>query len=257
VIVVGLLIVAGGVVASGSLTEPVDDLLDRTDSEGELDGAASEDDIPTEAFEHPINSTALRQGHSETLNATGSFTFEEEYRVESTDADGPSVDETVTAAFDLESEQSLIEISTAGFDRTVYRAGTETYERIDDSAGDPYYQIPDREIGPDPYLESSILGELETMDVEHRETDAGHVYTASGVDAVSDGFLDADVDSFRSFEFEAVVSDRGVLEEFSYRVEIEEGGEVIAVTRSVELTELGTTEVREPTWLDDAREATS
>lgn len=248
VIVVGLLFVAGGVVASGVLTEPVDDLADGTDSESS---------IPNEAFEPSVNSTALRQGHSETLNASGSFTFEEEYRVESTGADGPSVDETVTATFDLESEQSLIEISTADFRRTAYGSGTEKYEQIDDPSGDPYYQVPDRDIGPDRYLDSGILDELETMDVEHQETDAGHMYTASGVDAVSDGFLEADVDSFQSFEFEAVVSDQGVLKEFSYRVEIENSGEVITVTRSGEIKDIGTTEVREPTWLDDAREATS
>jgi hypothetical protein len=238
VIVIGLLFVAGGVVASGVLTEPVDDLADGTDSESS---------IPNEAFEPPVNSTALRQGHSETLNASGSFTFEEEYRVESTSADGPSVDETVTATFDLESEQSLIEILTADFRRTAYGSGTEKYEQIDDSSGDPYYQIPDRDIGPDRYLDSGILDELETMDVEYQETDAGHMYTASGVDAVSDGFLEADVDSFQSFEFEAVVSDQGVLKEFSYRVEIENGGEVITVTRSGEIKDIGTTEVREPT----------
>jgi hypothetical protein len=248
VIVIGLLFVAGGVVASGSLSEPVDDLSD---------GADSESSIPNQAFEPSVNSTALRQGHTETLNESGSFTFEEKYRVESTSADGPSVDETVTASFDFESEQSLIEISTADFRRTAYGSNTEKYEQIDDSSGDPYYQVPDRDIGPEPYLDSGLLDELETMDVEHQETDAGHIYTANSVDAVSDGFLEADVETFQSFEFEAVVSDQGVLKEFSYQVEIEDGGEIITVTRSGEIRDIGATEVREPTWLDDAREATN
>lgn len=247
-IVIGLLVVAGGVVASGALTESGTDLLDKT---------GSENGIPTQAFETPVNSTALRQGHSDTVNEAGSFTFEQEYRVESTGTDGPSVDETVTATFDLESEQSLIEISTADFSQTIYGSGSERYAQFDDSSGDPSYQIPDQGPDPDRYLNSNILGELETMDVEHQETDAGHVYTASGVDAVPDGFLDADVSSFQSFEFEAVVSDQGVLKEFSYQVEIEEGSEVITVTRSGELTEIGTSEVSEPMWLDDARQATS
>jgi hypothetical protein len=38
---------------------------------------------------------------------------------------------------------------------------------------------------------------------------------------------------------------------------LEDGGEVITVTRSGEITDIGSTDVREPTWLDDARAATN
>jgi hypothetical protein len=230
------------------LTEPVDDLLDGTDSAS---------DIPSEAFEPPVNSTAVRQGHLDTLTEARSFTYEEEFSVERTDADRLIIDETITVSFNLDSSQSLRETSTTDVTRTAYGTDTENYVRIDDSSGDPQYVVPDRDIDPEPYLESDILAELETIDIEHQKTDAGHVYSASGVDAVSEGFFEGDVDSFQSFDFEAVVSEKGVLKEFSYQIEIEDSGEVFTVTRSGELKEIGTTEVREPTWLDDARQATS
>ena len=251
VIIIGLFVFVGGMVVSGVLPG-----VDGTPLAGTSDSAA-EGGVPDEAFGPDVNSTALRQAHADRLNEAGSFTFTEAYSVESTSTDGPSRDETITATFDLESEQSLIEISTADFRRVAYGTSTESYERIELPSEEPQYQVPDRDIGPDPYLDSGLLGELEIMETEHRETETGHVYTASGVDAVSDGFLDADVDSFRSFEFEAVVSDQGVLKEFSYRVVIEDGGEVITVTRSGEITDIGSTEVREPGWLDDARSATN
>ncbi|GAA3880166.1 hypothetical protein GCM10022627_36480 [Haloarcula argentinensis] len=251
VIIIGLFVFIGGMVVSGALPG-----LDSTPLAGTSDPAA-EGGVPDEAFGPEVNSTALRQAHADRLNEAGSFTFTEEYSAESTSSDAPSSDETLTATFDLESDQSLIEILTADFRRAAYGTGTESYERIELPSQEPQYRVPDRDIGPDPYLDSGLLGELETMETEHRETETGHVYTASGVDAVSDGFLDADVDSFRSFEFEAVVSDQGVLKEFSYRVVLEDGGEVITVTRSGEITDIGSTQVREPGWLDDARAATS
>ena len=55
----------------------------------------------------------------------------------------------------------------------------------------------------------------------------------------------------------AVVSDQGVLTEFSYQVVLENGGEVIIGTQSGEITDLGATDVRESRWLADARVATN
>lgn len=245
------LLVGGGIVATGALAGPVDDLLAGPGTSTANEG------IPNEAFTPPVNSTALREAHRAKLNASGSFTVVEEYRVESTSADDPLRDETRTASFDLHSGQTLLRISTSDFQVTAYNTGTEKYERIQRSSEDPQYRISDRQISPEPYLDSNILTELATMDVKHRKTEDGHTYTASGVDAVSNDFLNADVDSFRSFEFNAVVSNQGVLREFSYQVEVEDSGEIITVTRSVNVTDLGTTEVREPTWLDEAREATN
>lgn len=251
VIIIGLFMIVGGMAVSGILPG-----LDSTPLTGAGDSAA-EGGVPDEAFGPEVNSTALRQAHADRLNEAGSFTFSEEYSVESTSADDPSREETITATFDLENEQSLVEISTADFRRVAYGTSTESYERIEFPSQEPQYRVPDRDIGPDQYLDISLLGELETIETEHRETEAGHVYTASGVDAVSGGFLDADVDSFREFELEAVVSDQGVLKEFSYRVVLEDGGEVIRVTRSGEITDIGSTEVRDPAWLDDARVETN
>lgn len=246
-----LLVAVGGVVASGFLGGTLDDVLDGTG------GPTGEGEIATEAFEPPVNSTVLREAHRDGLNAAGSFTIVEEYTVEGTGTERPLRDETITSSFDLKNNQSLVEISANEYQMTAYHTGTEKYARTEGPSGEPQYQIPDRVVSPKPYLDSNILGELETMDVDHRKTESGHVYTANGVDAVSEGFLNGDVDSFRSFEFEAVVSDQGVLEEIYYQIEIENSGEIITVTRSVNITEVGTTTVREPAWLDAAREATS
>lgn len=250
-IILGLVLIISGMGVAGVLPG-----LDSNPLAG-TGGLAGGGGISDEAFEPPVNSTALRQGHADTLNEAGSFTVVEEYSVESTSADGPSRDETITATFDLENEQSLIDISAEEFQRTVYGTSTENYARIDLPSRDPEYQIPDQEITPEPYLDSTLLSELETIEVEHQETESGHVYTATGVEAVSDGFLNGDVDSFRSFEFEAVVSDQGVLSEASYQIRLEDGGEVITITRSVEVTNVGSTEVSEPVWLEDARAATN
>lgn len=246
---IGLLVVVCGVVASGALAGPAADLL------GGTDGSAAEG-VPNEAFASPINSTALREAHRERLNASGSFTVVEEYKLERTSVDGPSRDYTRTSSFDLGSDQTRVEISTADFQIITYSTGTETYERIERPSGDTQYRIPDEEIGAEPYLDSNMLAELATMEVDHRETDEGHVYTASGVEALTDGFLDADVDSFRSFEFRAVVSDQGVLSAYSFEVELEDSGEILTITQSVEVTEVGSTTVQDPPWLDEARAAT-
>ena len=250
VLVGALLVVGGGIVAFGILTGPVGSPV------GSTGDSPSEATVPAEAFKPPVNSTALRAAHTVNLNASGSFTVVEESSLESTAQDGPSRSQTITAAFDIESEQALITVSTDDSSRTSYATGDEQYTRIEGPSGDVRYQVPEREVTPDPYLDSAILGELETMDVDHRETDAGHVYTADSVDAVPNRFLDGDTDSFQAFEFEALVSERGVIEEFSYRIEIAEGDAVVTITRAVEVTETGTTEVRELPWLGEAREAT-
>lgn len=251
VIIVSLLLVAGGLVASGVVT---DSPGDATDANGD---SAAESDTPNEAFIPPVNSTALQEADAERLESAGSYTIVQETDLERTGADGVSRKESFTASVDTDTDTVLTEFSTEGQTRIAYRTGSEKYERVEFPTGDPEYQIPDRNMSTAQYLDSALLDELETIDVEHQKTDAGHLYTASGVDAVSDGFYDASADSIQSFELEAVVSDQGVLTEASYRIEVETDSGSTTVMRTTELKNIGTTEVSEPTWLDDAREATN
>ena len=177
--------------------------------------------------------------------------------MDSTGQDTASREDSFTALVDLNNDRVLTEFSTDGQTRTAYRAGAEKYERIEYQTGDVEYRTPDRDMSAVSYVNSSILGELETADVEHRETDTGHLYTADGAEAVSDGFLGIGGDSIRSFEFEVAVSDRGVFRQSSYRVEIETDTGSNTVSSSIETRDVGTTEMSEPRWLDEAREATN
>ncbi|MEF8777883.1 MAG: hypothetical protein V5A36_03125 [Natronomonas sp.] len=263
-IVIGILIAVGGVVASGLVSDPVDDALGNgggdsvAKSDTENGSSMMESDIPREAFTPPINSTALREANVEELEAAGSFTVVDEFSVESESSEIPSRENTFTSTYDLDNARVLTVFSTD--DRRVisYQQETEKYQRIEYSSGETEYGIPDRDLTADPFTESEILNEFEAIDLEHRETDDGHVYTANGVDAVSGEFLGGDSDSFRAFEFEAVVSDRGTLTSFSFRIDAEEDdGSMTVITRAVEIKEVGTTEVRDPSWLAEARAATN
>jgi hypothetical protein len=278
-IAVGLLVLVGRLLLSGVVTNPLEDVadgtgdsaMDGTQAPGETDSSVAESNstseqtessnaestLRSEAYAPPVDATALQKANTERLTSAGSVTIAAETTVESTGQDATSRENSFTALVDVDNNRVITEFSTDGQTRTAYRAGTEKYERIEYQTGDVEYRVPDRDMSAVSYVNSSILGELETVDVEHRETDTGHLYTASGTEAVSDGFLRISGDSIQSFDFEVAVSDQGVFRQSSYRVEIETDTGSNTVSSSIETRDVGTTEVPEPRWLDAAREATN
>lgn len=252
VLVVALVMLVVGVVASGVIIDP-SNITDRA-SDGGNSGDGDPAGIPSDAFEPPINHTALGAGHANTLESAGSFTVEQRFDLESSDPEIEEYEERSTYQFDLETEQILVSSTFNGIQLDQYQSSTESFNRYESESGDVDFEIGDGELSPDNFVESWVIDEMQHIDLEHEVTDAGHVYTASGDDSVSDEFLQDQSGEIISFEFEAVVTDEGLLSEYYMEISFEENGDVDRLTQEADVQHVGDTIVDEPPWLDQARE---
>ncbi|WP_152043355.1 DUF7537 family lipoprotein [Salinigranum salinum] len=269
-VVAGLVVAAGGVAASGIVSQPLDHLMGsggETDS-GPIvgpDGTVGGDgggDLPAEAFTPPVDQDVLLDAHAGRLDAAGSFTFEERYTFASDDFDALPANRTTTVTHDLDGDQVVVESvvgsGTATERYVAYRNGKEKYERRELQTGETEYATPERDLAPDALLEPFVLQEFGNVTLDHREGETGHVYTATGVDTLSDGAFSSGTQEIVGFELTATVTNRGLLRSYSFTIEYQqEDGRAYTLSGHAEFTAVGTTDVRAPTWLSEARESTT
>lgn len=220
-------------------------------------GSQSEDTgLAEDVFTSPVDVDTLKSAHRTQLENSGSITFNQEVAFRSDDIDGLPPDETTTARFNLTDEEAIVERTTTDYRITKYRDGVDEYERVEESGtteyGKPSDMLPAEEI-----LDSYILSEFRNITLDHQMQDGEHVYTASGVDTLSDEAFDPSTE-FTEFEFRAVVTNDGLLRAYSYTLGIRlDDGRTYTVTVDASLSDIGSTVVQEPAWVDEARSSTN
>jgi hypothetical protein len=226
---------------------------------GQLAGGDGDDvGPPTDAFTPPVDAAGIREAHAARLDESGTFTFEQRSQLRSDDVESLPPARTLTVRVDLGRDRLLAESVTGERRSVAYRDGTERYERVEDGSGDVEYRTPSDSLQPDFMLEPSLLRDLGNVTLAHEERADGHAYTASGVDALSGSVLGVPRADVTDLELSVVVTDGGRLESYSYTVGIEQDdGATYSASVTAEFTEVGSTDVDEPAWLDEARAATA
>jgi hypothetical protein len=102
--------------------------------------------------------------------------------------------------------------------------------------------------------------EFEHAGTESVDGTTTHVYEASGFESLNQsapGFGDLDEENVTSIDARVYVTGDGLVKQFEYglTVDTEQGEASIAIEQRY--VEVGSTNVEQPPWLDDARENTS
>lgn len=229
---------------------------------------------PTDTSVAPGGSDELSVGAADDrLRDAGSFTTDWSYTV--TDVDGTTTSVNDTYRVDLDSNRSYERLSTAGpaGETTVetYIAGGTSYTRVG-TAGGAYYQASDQP--PDVFetatgRASGFYGDLEedatfagteTFDgdtvsrYEYRDDEAWEAYS-SGLNSAA--FSASENVTITDFEIAVLVDEDGIgrLTTFTVSGETDDGTAVSAEWR-YSVTDIGSTTVEEPDWLDEAQAET-
>lgn len=247
-----------------------------------LPGTDAADGEPyTEAGE-PLNATALQSDHRSNVRAAGSFTVV----AESSSAVGTSSSEGRTvAAVDLEDDRVRQDANyrttvaggterTAASNTTIYRANGTIYARTIDTQGNrstTQYQVIDAAETP-ANLSARFAGLQAWMNVvrganwtqqgtERRDGTTVTRYTANGSDDFDTAALDdrastgAQSPEVAGFNATLLVTSDGTIRLLTYDVALEARGQRVAAENRVTVESIGETSVREPGWLDEARNA--
>lgn len=212
------------------------------------------DDVtfPPGVSESGTNVTALAAGHTATLE-NRSFT----YRVE---MEEPNESGTMEARIDAGRNRLLVHTNTSDGRRAVYLTEESEYEkRVSD--GETAYEVRDRtpawlSMVPISYTGASIVEQF-----------AGPVnYTATGVETVDGTALlvltanESDLESgsdsveLRSYDGRILVDEAGRIHSFAVDFEAEYAdGTTSALSIEMTISDVGSTAVPEPDWLDEAR----
>jgi len=229
---------------------------------------------PTETPVDPGGSDELSvQAADDRLRAAGSFTTDWSYTV--TDVDGTTTSVNDTYRVDLENDRSYERLSTAGpaAETTVetYVAGGTSYNRVG-ASGDAYYQTSDQPPNVfetatgrasgfySDFEEDATFVGTETFDgdtvsrYEYSDADAWGSYNNA---LRSAAFSSSSNVTITEFEVAILVDGDGVgrLTTFTVSGETDDGTQVSAEWR-YSVTDIGSTTVDEPDWLDEARAQT-
>lgn len=282
VLFLGVIMMAVGVIASGLVIQPsalVDAGSDgSTDSpKTDHDGGAADDSIKNgsepvadngvseEIFIPPVDWDRIYEKHALGLKDAGSYTVEKnsswDYREPSRDHEAYAVWE-----FNINDSELLLESNYLYPEGRSFQYGSEGVRYSWDlpgkdgpySSSEGYYKD---EFDPRFYNtgitpSKSVLVESEFQHSETYKEESIHVYRASSVNAAPDSFLQNDKESILSFDYEIIVSEEGIIREYSYEVTFENDGSPYTRYGSVNFKDIGRTSVEEPDWVDDARAAT-
>lgn len=244
---------AGG--DGGATTAPGTDApTDGTTTESGSDGGAP-------VYESPLDATTVAQNHDTVLRDAGTFTL---VSTSNQSQGGQSLGVTSSVAANVDSGEVYSEQNANDRVVEVYSYGNGTaYQRLELSSGETQYTVP-----PQPPNASQIAGgQLQSfvsafaLDHAGSETVDGastDVYEASGVEDVNESaFPQLDVENVSSADASVYVTEDGLVKQFGYSLTVatENGEATIAVQQ--QYTEVGSTTVEQPPWLDEARENAS
>lgn len=219
-----------------------------------------------------VTSESIFGGHADAVGEAGSFTANVEIEVNTSQQDA-SVSSTTYGNIDSDTGYQQVEVSSSFITQTteVYTSGDETWQRTNSSLQGTQYDY-----ATAPY-EGSVqpvnTTQAATGNFQFGSTDltweaAGSTtvngfettrYTATDISSPeqASSLIGANVTAVDNIQFEAFVDDDGIVRRLvlDFSGESEQSGQV-QQSLQYELTDIGSTTVPTPEWLDEARQQT-
>jgi hypothetical protein len=218
------------------------------------------DDEPI--YESPLDAATVADNHESAISDAGTFTLESTSNQSQGDQ---SFSVTSSVAADLSSGEYFSEQNASNRLVQTYGYGNGTaYQRLQFS-GETQYMIPQQSPNASQLASGDLKSFVNAFEFEHAGTESvdgttTHVYEASGFESLNQsapGFGDLDEENVTSIDARVYVTGDGLVKQFEYglTVDTEQGEASIAIEQRY--VEVGSTNVEQPPWLDDARENTS
>lgn len=213
-------------------------------------------------YESPLDATTVAENHESAIRDAGTFTLASTSN-QSQGEQSRTVDSTVSVDLSSGEYFSQRDAGAQVVETYAYGNGT-TYQRLS-FENQSRYSIPQRttntsqlasgDIGS--FVDAFQFDHVSTESVEDTETD---VYEASGFEDLNqsaDGFGGLDEENVTSIDARVYVADSGLVKQFEYSLVIQTGNGEASISIQQRYTDIGSTTVEQPPWLDEARENTT
>jgi hypothetical protein len=252
-IILFVLVITFGIVASGIGIQPLKILDINSDS--------------SSIYKPPVDSAELKKSHNIELEKAGSYTVEmsTEFPNEYEQSNTTNYLSNVRSEYEYDLTNDRV-LSTVKYSDPYGEAESRTDRYVSNDTlynKFPQYSIRNRYEKIDFSLstwrerESDVIMAMSLIGLDHNVVGTDHYYTLKDPGEVPNQLYETPMTGqTKLVEFEAVVSNKGILQEYSYRVHVEDDGEVYEFTRSAKINNIGDTAVEEPVWIDEARAAT-
>jgi hypothetical protein len=220
-----------------------------------------------------VSSESIFSEHADAVAAAGSFTANVQIQVNTSQQDA-SIDSTTMGNIETDTGYQQVDVSSSFLSQTteVYTSGDETWQRTNSSFG----QGPQYDYATAPYEGSvqpvntsqAATGNFQFGSTELTWSEAGSEtvngiettrYTANDISSPerASSLIGTNVSSVEDIRFEAFVDGDGIVRRLAldFTGESQQQGEV-QQTLTYELTDIGSTTVPTPEWLDEARQQT-
>ncbi len=228
----------------------------------------------------PLNASALQADHTENLREAGSFTV----TINGSSAFGnDSTEQGTVVRADLENNRTLQQADIAqsmggqatGGTQTLYVEdgtayvrlafgsdnGTQTQYQVVNLSGQASQQSPSRQfLTLNQYVSIIDGGNWTQQGTESFEGTTVTRYTVNGTDAFDASSLaaaGAPAPNVTDFEATMLVTADGTIRKLAFTFEAVAQGQPITVTNDLVVSDVGSTTVEQPGWLDEARNASS
>lgn len=283
-----VLIIIFGIVASGSIIQPlniVDSNLDRSVDDSSLrtmkdtvnDSTVSDNkaeagnDASNRIYKPPVDSKELIESNYIELEKAGSYTVEMSTEIPNSQNQTNYVSNVQSKfEYDLTNDRVLAIYkysysNSEAESRVVYGSDDTLYKKTPQNSSSNRYEKGDFSLSTWRERESDIIMTMSHIDLDYAVVDTDYHYTLQEPgevpsqlyeDYLTGFYLYTTTGQAKLVEFEAVVSNKGVLQEYSYKINVTKNEEVYTFTRSIKVNDIGDTTVEEPAWIDEARAAT-
>ncbi|CQH58976.1 uncharacterized protein HHUB_2872 [Halobacterium hubeiense] len=213
-------------------------------------------------YESPLNGTTVAQNHEAVVREAGSFTL---VSTSTQTQAGQSFTREGSTAVDLDSGAYLSNRTVRGQNVLQYGYGNGTaFQRVT-VGNQTQYAVPQQtpnttQLAGDQLASFVGLFAFSYNGTESADGTTVHVYEANGVDAINEsapGFANLDTSNLTNVSSEVRVTDDGLVTEFGYSLSIDTGDGEASASLNQQYLDVGSTEVSEPAWLDEARANTS
>ncbi|MFB6270113.1 MAG: hypothetical protein ABEH83_09225 [Halobacterium sp.] len=232
---------------------------ETTDAPTDTTATESSDDGPV--YESPLDAATVADNHESAIRDAGTFTL---VSTSNQTQGGQSYTVTSTVAADVETGEFLTEQQAAGRVIEVYGFGNGTaYRRVERSSGETQYAVPPQTPNASQLAGGDIESFVKAFSFDHAgsETIDGtstHVYEASGVEDINESeFSNLDVENVSSIDAGVYVTDDGLVKQFEYSMTVSTQNGDVSISVRQRYTDVGSTTIEQPPWLDEARANTS
>lgn len=263
ILLVAFVVLAGCVGGVGDASETTaKSTVESTDSTVNRTNAANGTAEPNE---HPLADGSTNREHAAALKNAGSFTVRTNVTMRGSESDVLPF-RNVTTYADVSSGELLTRERTlfTGSSSTYAAPDGTQYRRVEQSVGgSPEYRRPTVTRNASDYLDSAPGWFADAYDYSYEGTttldgERVHVYTVTTVDQWEDPSAAPGTygpENVTDLDVRTHVTDAGLVKQFTFHVEREYDGERVTTDMRIEFTDIGTTEVEPPSWLDEAERA--